>query len=69
MTRVKSNLHNHHMAIESATTAGFGGSIDTAADLRYDGAADCHIWYEVTVHNVNVQPVCALLHLLRAVMA
>lgn len=73
MTRVYAkfitHLHNHHVAIESATTAGFGGTVDAATDLRYNGAADGHIWDEVTVHNVDMQPVCALLHLPGAVMA
>jgi hypothetical protein len=73
MTRVcrKSitHFHDHHVAIESATTAGFGGTVDAAADLGYDGAADGHIGHEVAVHNVDVQPVGALLHLLGAVMA
>lgn len=63
------HLHNHHVAIESATTAGFGGTVDAAADLRDDRTADGHIRDEVTVHNVDVQPVGALLHLLGAVMA
>jgi hypothetical protein len=57
------------VAIESATTAGFRGTVDAAANLRYDGATDGHVWHKVTVHNVDVQPVGALLHLLGAVMA
>lgn len=63
------HLHDHHVAIESATTAGFGRTIDAAANLRYDRAADGHIRHEVTVHNIDVQPVGALFHLLGAVMA
>ena len=63
------HFHNHHVEIKSATTAGFRGTVDATADLGYDGAADGHIRYEVTVHNVDVQPIGALFHLLGAVMA
>ena len=73
MTRVWGSLlphlHYHHVTIESATTAGFGGTVYAATDLRDNGAADGHIRDKMTVHNVNVQPVGALLHLLGAVMA
>jgi len=63
------NLHNHHVAIECAPAGGFRGTVYAAANLRDNWAADGHVWHEVAVHDVNMEPVGALLHLLRAVMA
>lgn len=57
------------MAVECATSTRFERAVDTAADLRNDGASDGHVGDEVTIHDIDVEPVGALLHLLCAVMA
>lgn len=57
------------MAVECATSTRFERAVDTAADLRNDGTSDGHVWDEVAVHDVDMEPVGTLLHLLCAVMA
>lgn len=57
------------MAVEGAARAGLEWAVDASADLRDDGTPDGHVRHEVAVHDVDVEPVGALLHLLGAVMA
>lgn len=57
------------MAVKSAASAGFKGSIDAATNLRDNRAPDGHVRDEVAVHDVDMQPVGALLHLAGTVMA
>lgn len=67
--RDETYLHNHHVAVEGTLRAGLEWPVDTAADLRDDGASDGHVGDEVAVHDVDMEPVGAFLHLLRAIMA
>jgi hypothetical protein len=62
------HLHDHHVAVKGAPAAGLGGTVDTAADLGDDGAANGHVWHKMAVHDIDVEPVGALLNLLGAVM-
>lgn len=57
------------MAVEGTLRAGLEWPVDAATDLRDDGATNGHVGDEVAVHNVNMEPVGALLHLRSAVMA
>lgn len=62
-------LHDHHMAVEGAAGTGFERAIDASADLGDYWTSDSHVWDEVAVHDIDVEPIGALLHLLGAVMA
>jgi hypothetical protein len=57
------------VAIKGAASTWLERAVDAAADLGYDGTSDGHVGDEVAVHDVDVEPVGALLHLTRAVMA
>lgn len=57
------------MAVKGTARAGLEWPVDAAADLRDNGAPDGHVGDEVTVHDVDMEPVGALFHLLGAIMA
>lgn len=64
-------LHDHHMAVKGALAGRVDvlGALDERADLGDDGGAKGHVGDEVAVHDVDVQPVRALLHLEGALLA
>lgn len=63
------NLHNHHVTIESAGTILFGGTVDATTNMRDNGTAEGHVGHEVTVHDIDMEPIGALFNFLRTVMA
>lgn len=67
--RDEAYLHDHHVAVKGTLRAGLEWPVDAAANLGDDGATDGHIGDEVAVHDVDMEPVGALLHLLSAIMA
>lgn len=49
------------MAVEGARGIGGGGAVDVRADLGDDGGAEGDVGHEVPVHDVDVQPLRAVL--------
>jgi hypothetical protein len=56
------------VAVEGTLATGLEGTVNATADLGNDRASDGHVWHEVAVHDVDMEPVGALLNLLGAVM-
>jgi len=63
------HLHDHHVAVKGARPARALGTRDMRADLGDDGGAKGHVGHKVAIHDVDVQPVGALVHLARALAA
>lgn len=63
------HLHDHHVAIKCSAAARLGGTVDATTNLGDHRATDGHVRHEVAVHDVDMEPVGALLNLLGAVMA
>lgn len=55
-----SYLGDHHVAVEGALSIGLGWPLNVRADLGDDGSAKGDVRNEVAVHDVYVQPVCAV---------
>lgn len=53
-------LGNHHVAVKRASSVPGRWPVDVRADLGDDGSAKCDVGDEVAVHDVDVEPVCAL---------
>lgn len=53
------------MAVKSTFAMGFGWPVDMRADLGDHGRPKRDIGNKVTVHDVHVQPIRPLLHLVR----
>lgn len=51
---------DHHMAIKRSFPECLFGSIDMTADLGHNGGAKGHVRDKVAVHDVDMEPVCAL---------
>lgn len=54
------DLGDHHVAVESALAKGLGGLVDMRTDHGYYRSAKGHVGDEVAVHDVDVEPVCAM---------
>lgn len=63
------DLSDHHVAVEGTLAKGLGGSVDVRTDHCDNGSAKGHVGYKVTVHNVDVKPVCAMADGVRAGLA
>ena len=66
---VTTYLRNHHMAVKGSCAVGLSRPGNMRADLRNDGGAKGDIGDEVAIHDVDMEPVRALVHLGRAFMA
>lgn len=53
-------LGDHHVTVKGALAVRRRGSVDVGADLGHDGRAECHVGHKVAVHDVDVQPCCAV---------
>lgn len=53
-------LHDHHMAIEGASAARLHGSFDMGTDSGDDGGAKGHVGHEMSIHDVDMEPVRSL---------
>lgn len=63
------DLGDHHMAVKGALAKGLGGPVDVRTDHCDNGSAECHVGDKVAVHNVDVEPVCAMADGVRAGLA
>lgn len=62
-------LCDHHVAVERPSPVGLTRSWDVGADLSHDRSSEGHVRNKMPVHNVDVQPVAALVHLVGAFLA
>ena len=53
-------LCDHHMAVESSFVSRPGRFLDMGSDLGDDGGTEGHVGDEVTIHDVNMEPVGTL---------
>jgi len=54
------DLGDHHVAVEGTLSKGLGGLVDMRTDHGYYGSAKSHVGDEVAVHDIDVQPICAM---------
>jgi hypothetical protein len=54
------DLGDHHVAVKGTFAEGLGGLVDVRTDHCDYGSAKGHVGDEVAVHNVDVEPVCAM---------
>jgi len=66
LPRPKSHLANHHVAVESAFAEGCLGPVDMRSNLRDHWCPERYVRHKVSVHNVNMQPICSLAYGVRA---
>lgn len=53
-------LSDHHVAVKGALAKSIGGPVDMGADLGDNGSSKGNVGHKVTVHDIDMQPVCAL---------
>jgi len=59
--RPSAYLSNHHVAIECALAARVLWSGDVRADFGDDGSAEGHVWHEMPVHDVQMDPIASII--------
>ncbi len=55
-------LRDHHVAVKRAFTPRCFGSLDMRPDFGDNRGAEGDIGHKVTVHDVHMEPVCAILY-------
>jgi len=55
-------LGDHHVAVEGSASVVRGGLVDVFPYLGDNWGAECDIGNEMAIHDINVQPVRALIH-------
>ena len=61
ISSVLTYLGDHHVAVKSAITPRRLGSLDMRPDFGDDRGAEGDVGHEMTIHDVHMEPVCAVL--------
>lgn len=60
VARRRTDLGDHHVAIEGALAKGLGRLVNMRTDHCDNGSAKGHVGDEMAVHDIDMEPICAM---------